>query len=155
MDDRLPLVPSHSNLIFLCQTLGLIPKDSTCLNSSNFYITNAVKCDMCSLTGKSGRVKINKDQAVKCIDQFLIHEILKVGARALVFFGENAQKFALGETTPLWAIRKRNIKQCEYLIMRVPHTSPTPFNTHGGKGHRYKDPFRELLCQAGIFIYTS
>lgn len=155
VDNCLPRAPSHSRLIRLCEMLGLIPSDSNCLDSSNFYITNAVKCDMCCMTGKSGRIKINNKQAATCREQFLVRELLDIDARALVFFGKNAQRFALGETTPLWSVSIKKLKERDYFVLRVPHTSPISFNTHGGKGINYIAPFMDFFRQANIQSYAG
>jgi len=107
---------------------------------------------MCSATGRTGRVKINNAQSTTCRNQFLVHELQEIGAKALIFFGANAQEFAMGKTTLLWAVRKWKLHDREYFVLRVPHTSPTPFNTHGGRGANYITPIKELFRQAGINI---
>lgn len=155
VDRRLPRAPSHSTLISLCRLLGLIAQNSNCLESPNLYITNAVKCDMCSTTGKTGRVNVNDRQAKVCRERFLVKELQAVKARALIFFGENAQRYALGKTTPLWSIHKEQLNDSSYWVMRVPHTSPTPFNTHGGRGQNYIVPFNELCQRASISVKTG
>lgn len=150
IDYRLSRAPSHSTLIALCKLLGLIPAKSDSLDSNNVYITNAVKCDMCCVTGKTGRVKINDKQAATCRETFLFQELAAVEARGLIFFGANAQEFVLGESTPLWSVNKKQLNGREYWVLRVPHTSPTAFNTHGGKGENYLAPFEELQRKANI-----
>lgn len=140
--------PSHSKLISLCKLLDLITPTTDCLDSPNLYITNAVKCDLCSETGRTGRVRINARQAEECVGTFLLDELQIVKPRALVFFGANAQRYVLGKTTPLWEIHQEQLSGHPYLVMRVPHTSPTPFNTHGGGGNKYIEPFKELNRRA-------
>lgn len=152
IDPRLPRAPSHSTLIVLCRLLGLIAQNSNCLESHNLYITNAVKCDKCSDTGKTGRVRINDKQTALCRDRFIMKELQAVNARALIFFGINAQKYTLGWTTHLWEIHEVQLNCVSCWVMRVPHTAPTPFNTHGGRGQNYIAPFNELCRRANIRV---
>ena len=105
---------------------------------------------MCCATGKTGRVQVEYQQAEACRERFLVHELLAVKAQALVFFGKNAQKYVLGQITPLWSIDKKQLIDNSYWVMRVPHTSPTSFNTYGGKGQNYIVPFKKLCQRAGI-----
>lgn len=151
-DPRLPRAPSHSTLILLCRRLGLIPQESDSLESPYIYVTNAVKCDMCAATGRTGRVKVHDKQADRCRRRFLERELVEVGARALIFFGVNAQQYTIGRCSSLWSIERQCIGSQDYWMIRVPHTSPTPFNTHGAKGDNYVAPFKELCRQAGIEI---
>ena len=159
-DDRAGAIPqlhraaSHSTLILLCRLLRLIPQNSNCLESSNFYVTNAVKCDVCSMTGKTGRVIVNDQQVFVCRERFLVKELQAVKARALVFFGVNAQRYSLGFITPLWEISNKLINGTNYWVMRVPHTSPSSFNTYGGKGQNYIAPFNELCRRANICVMS-
>ena len=143
-DRRLHRAQSHSTLLLLCKMLNFIPEDSDSLESDLIYITNAVKCDICCTTGTTGRVKINARQAAVCRKTFLFNELTAVNARGLVFFGANAQEFVLGESTPLWSIVRKQLNSLDYWVLRVPHTSPTSFNTHGGKGRHYLAPFQDL-----------
>jgi len=152
VDPHLARAPSHLTLILLCRQLGLIPNDSDSLESPYIYVTNAVKCDVCAVTGRTGRVKVNDEQADRCRGLFLEHELVEVGARAVMFFGVNAQQYTIGRSTPLWSIERQCIGSQDYWSMRVPHTSPTPFNTHGARGRNYNAPFWKLCRQAGIEI---
>jgi len=151
-NSRLPRSASHSNLISLCRLLGFIAQDSNCLETSSLYITNAVKCDRCDATGKTGRVNVNNLQAAKCRERFLVKELVAVNASVLVFFGKNAQRYALGRTTPLWRIHREQLNGSSFWVMRVPHTSPPSFNTYGGRGRNYIAPFNVLCRRASISI---
>lgn len=144
--------PSHLNLINLCRMLNLIPPNSTSLAIPNIHVTNAVKCDVCSDTGQTGRIDINEKQARACRELFLVNELIAVKARSIIFFGNNSQRYTLNGTTPLWSISDAYIKNTKYSIMRVPHTSPTSFNTHGRNGQEYIKAFNELCKYANINI---
>ena len=86
VDKRLKRAPSHQNLLVLCRLLELIPNDSQDLHSSLIHITNAVKCDVSSDTGKTGRIDVSREQAGNCIKHFLIRELEAVKSKALIFF---------------------------------------------------------------------
>lgn len=155
IDRGLHRAQSHSTLLQLCRVLHLIPENSDSLDSDLIYITNAVKCDMCFATGTTGRVKINARQVAVCRETFLFNELAAVNARGLVFFGANAQEFVLGESTPLWLVVKKRLNSRDYWVLRVPHTSPTSFNTHGGKGAHYLAPFQDLQRKVAAEAYES
>jgi len=147
-DARLARAPSHSNLITLLQGLGLLALDTTSLSSAPVFITNAVKCDVSAETGKTGRISIPGWQVGNCVQKFLQRELALVAPWAVVFFGKNAQQYAMGTVTGLWEIRKSRVGERFYSTMRVPHTSPQAFNTHGRGGNAYVEPFKELLRRA-------
>jgi hypothetical protein len=138
---------THRNLLLLLQIVGLVSPTATGnpLDSGVVYITNAVKCDKCAVTGATGRVAIGKKQTEICVSRFLLRELTIIKPSALVFFGEAPQLNVLGYATPIWDTVSAVIGEHTYLVMRVPHTSPTAFNTHGGKSEKYREPFRKLL----------
>ncbi|WP_369952024.1 uracil-DNA glycosylase family protein [Ralstonia syzygii] len=115
------------------------------------HITNAVKCDVSADTGKSGRVVVPAEQASTCIKTFLLREFDILGTRGIVFFGANAQRYVLGNETPLWTVSVQPVGGRDYVVLRVPHTSPTAFNTHGRRGEAYVGPFREFCAAVAIW----
>ena len=141
--------PTHSNLCHLLEDLGFSSADSTAdpLDSDLVHVTNAVKCDKCAVTGRSGRVAIGETQATTCRSRFLLRELAIIKPVALVFFGEFPQRYVLGKSTPLWKLSQVSLAGVTYWVMRVPHTSPTAFNTHGGQGEKYKLPFQDLRAR--------
>lgn len=151
-DDRagsiaaLPRAPSHRTLINLCHRLGVIDPSTERLDSSQIHFTNAVKCDVSADTGQSGRIVVSLAQANTCVKTFLVRELDILGTRGIVFFGTNAQSYVLGQTTALWKVCARQINGRDYVVLRVPHTSPTAFNTHGHSGAAYVAPFEELCA---------
>ena len=139
--------PTHRNLLVLLDKLSLSSASNTHdpLESDAVHFTNAVKCDKCAVTGKTGRVVIGEIQVRNCMSKFLLRELVVIKPVALVFFGEAPQQNVLGYTTPVWAAQPASIADATYWVMRVPHTSPQSFNTHGGKGDKYIAPFRNLM----------
>ncbi len=144
VDSRLSIAPSHVNLITLCQMLEGISPGAHNLSSPLVHITNAVKCDVSCETGKTGRIVLPANQVETCTENFLANELRIVNPKALVFFGINAQRYVLNEQTPLWDLATRPFGGREYVFMRVPHTSPESFNTHGDMGRTYIEPFKRL-----------
>lgn len=61
-----------------------------------------------------------------------------------MFFGENAQRYAMDKITMLWNVQEETLAGRHYFVMRVPHTSPQSFNTHGRKGLKYIEAFDQL-----------
>ena len=148
IDIRLARAPSHNKLVVLCRLLGLIEPESLELASPLVHITNAAKCDVSADKGLTGRIAVPAWQARTCVGTFLTRELEAVRSRAIVFFGRNAQTYVLDEVTPLWEICARTVGERLYSVMRVSHTSPEAFNTHGKKGAAYVEPFKKLLAAA-------
>lgn len=146
VDPRLARAPSHDKLLVLCRLLGLISPEAQEFNSPLIHITNAVKCDVSCESGQTGRITISNWQAKNCIENYLLRELEITKPRGLVFFGKNAQHYVLNEFTPSWEVHSREVGGRTYKIMRVPHTSPEAFNTHGKKGQSYFQPFKQLLA---------
>jgi hypothetical protein len=143
--------PSYDNLLRLLDLLGLQPQGhGDPLASGPVHVTNAVKCDKCAVTGETGPVAINAEQATKCGDLYLIRELAILQPKALVFFGKAPQEYACGYATPTWECTQAAIGGRSYWMMRVPHPSPTSYNTHGGGGASYVEPFNRLKALAGI-----
>jgi hypothetical protein len=114
------------------------------------HITNAVKCDKSALTGKPGGIEVGGDQARTCISAFLHQELAIIQPKALVFFGKLPYQYVVGDKIEPWEVRSIPIAGRTYWVMRVPHTTATPFNSYGGKGKNYIEPFRQLLTSAGL-----
>jgi hypothetical protein len=114
------------------------------------HITNAVKCDKSALTGEAGGIEVGGQQARTCISTFLHRELAIIQPKALVFFGEPPYRYVVGNRIDPWEVRSTPIDGRTYWVMRVPHTTATPFNSHGGKGAKYIEPFRRLLTCAGL-----
>lgn len=146
VDNGLARAPSHARLLALCKLLNLIDSDSQSVDISNIHITNAVKCDVSSETGLSGRVVVGRDQADACIKNFLLRELEACNTKGVIFFGVNAAKYVLGIETKAWVLERRLIGSRQYWVMRVPHTSPESYNTHGKNGQAYIEPFKRLLA---------
>jgi len=143
--------PSYDNLLRLLDLLGLRTRgQGDPLASGSVHVTNAVKCDKCALTGQAGRVTINPEQSENCVDRYLARELAILRPQALVFFGKAPQEYALGYATPTWQAIQATISGATYWMMRVPHTSPTSYNTHGRVGAGYVEPFKQLKTLAGI-----
>ena len=144
--------PSYANLLRLWKLLGFgeVAAGRDPLASELVHVTNAVKCDKCAETGKTGRVAINDRQVKTCVDRFLLKELAILRPKALVFFGTKPQRYVCGHTTEPWACTEAKVGDRSYWMMRVPHTSPTSYNTHGGVGAAYIEPFKNLKARAGI-----
>ena len=144
VDPRLTIAPSHLNLLALCRMLGIIDQSARTLSSPLVHITNAVKCDVSSETGATGRITLPSRQVRTCTNHFLANELEIVKSKAIVFFGTNAQRYVLDEVTPVWQCFTRQFAERDYIVMRVPHTSPQAFNTYGHRGQAYIEPFKKL-----------
>ena len=143
---------THRNLLLLLDILGLRSERASAdpLDSEAVHVTNAVKCDKCAVTGQTGRVAIGETQARKCVSRFLSQELAIIRPSALIFFGEAPERNVLGYSTPLWVAHQASVAGESYWVMRVPHTSPTSFNTHGGRGEHYREPFQKLLSASHL-----
>ena len=144
--------PSYANLLRLLELVGFgkVAAGQDPLAAGFVHVTNAVKCDKCAETGKTGRVAINDRQVKTCVDRFLLKELAILRPKALVFFGTAPQKHVCRYTTETWACTEAKVGDRSYWMMRVPHPSPTSYNTHGGVGAAYIDPFKNLKARAGI-----
>jgi hypothetical protein len=144
--------PSYANLLRLLELVGLAAgtPGQDPLAVGRVHVTNAVKCDKCAVTGKTGRVEINERQVKACVDRFLLKELSILRPKALVFFGKAPQKYVCGYTTDPWMCTEAVVGDRSYWMMRVPHPSPTSYNTHGGLGAAYIEPFKTLKVRAGI-----
>lgn len=144
--------PSYVNLLRLLELVGLAAptpgRDP--FAAGRVHVTNAVKCDKCAKTGKTGRVAINARQVKTCVDRFLLKELSILRPKAVVFFGKASQEYVCGYTTAMWVCNEAVLGGRPYWVMRVPHTSPQPFNTHGKRGRAYIEPFKTLKVRAGI-----
>ncbi len=143
---------SHGNLIRLLDALGLDSGGAggDRLDTDYFHVTNAVKCDKCAMSGRTGRVAINDRQVRTCTTTFFLQELAIIRPKAVVFFGEAPQRYVLGRVTAPWEPQNLAIGGRMYWVMRVPHTSPQSFNTHGGAGANYVAPFQKLVQRAGL-----
>ena len=144
--------PSYVNLLRLLELVGLAAPTpgQDPFATGGVHVTNAVKCDKCAETGKTGRVAINARQVKTCVDRFLLKELTILRPKALVFFGTAPQTYVCGYTTAMWMCTEAVLGDRPYWMMRVPHTSPQPFNTHGKRGRAYIEPFKTLKVRAGI-----
>jgi len=114
------------------------------------HITNAVKCDKSALTGEPGGISVGSQQARICVQTFLHRELAIIQPKVLVFFGELPYQYVIGQRIGLWEAKAVAIDRRAYWVMRVPHTTATPFNTFGRKGQAYIEPFRRILTCAGL-----
>ena len=144
--------PSYRNLLRLLELVGLAARKpgQDPFAAGLVHVTNAVKCDKCAVTGKTGRVEINERQVKTCVDRFLLKELWILRPKALVFFGKASQKYVCGYTTAMWMCTEAVLGDRSYWMMRVPHPSPPSYNTYGGGGHAYVEPFKTLKVRAGI-----
>jgi hypothetical protein len=144
--------PSYKNLLRLLELVGFgkVAAGQDPLAAGFVHVTNAVKCDKCAETGKTGRIAINDRQVKTCVDRFLLKELAILRPKALVFFGTAPQESVCGYTTETWACTEAKVGDRSYWMMRVPHPSPTSYNTHGGVGAAYVEPFKNLRARAGI-----
>ena len=131
--------PTRVNLIRLLEQLNVNGDNSgdDPLNVSKIHITNAVKCDKCSLTGDTGAIPLNPDQVKRCTDRFLFKELEILKPKYLVFFGSYPEKYVTGTKRKMWELYDVNLNGNDYKAVRVPHTAPTPFNTFGKRGAAY------------------
>lgn len=142
LDDRDSANPTRLNLVKLLNILGLVGESngaSGVLSSSMFHITNAVKCDKCAVSGATGQVEIGLAQAEQCKRNFFFKELELLKPKALVMFGANPDKFITGRVGKIWVVRDEMVNGQIYKVVRVPHTTATPFNTHGKRGQAYKE----------------
>jgi hypothetical protein len=102
------------------------------LSSEDFHLTNVVKCDKCAKNKKrkNGSVKINKDQAEKCIEHFFSKELELLKPEVLVLFGKNPFEYLKCmmnledvDAGDMWYIFKASLFGKEYDVVRVPHTA--------------------------------
>jgi hypothetical protein len=143
---------SYVNFLHVLELLGLAGRtpDQDPIDAGLVHVTNAVKCDRCAATGKTGPVKINKRQVKTCVNRFLLRELSILRPKALVFFGEASQKYVCGDTTDMWMCREAVLGDRSYWTMRVPHPAPRSYNKYGDGGHAYVEPFKTLKVRAGI-----
>jgi hypothetical protein len=68
--------PSYKNLLRLLELVGFgkVAAGQDPLAAGSVHVTNAVKCDKCAETGKTGRIAINDRQVRTCVDRFLLKE---------------------------------------------------------------------------------
>ncbi len=147
LDDRDQGNSTRYNLVKLLRILGMIVDTNEAprvLSSSDFHITNAVKCDKCAETGVTGGVTINLAQAERCKKSFFYQELSILRPDILVMFGRNADEYITGRKSKVWEVRRESIDGQVYTIVRVPHTTATSFNTQrggwGGRAYRDKLP---------------
>ena len=78
--------PSYRNLLRLLELVGLAARTpgQDPFAAGLVHVTNAVKCDKCTATGKTGRVEINERQVKTCVDRFLLKELSILRPKALV-----------------------------------------------------------------------
>ncbi len=149
LDSRDPSNPTRANTVKLVEILGLANQaGGDPLSSPRIHITNAVKCDKCAATGQTGQIEIRHEQASRCQQQFFFKELEILQPKVLVLFGANTDKFVTGKAGPTWKLRREVINGKTYAVVRVPHTTATPFNTHGKKGQAYKDKLADLWEEA-------
>lgn len=149
LDNRDAGNPTRVNTVNLVEILGLTSKDAgDPLCSPRIHITNAVKCDKCATTGQTGQIEIGHEQALCCQQRYFFKELEILQPTVLVIFGANADKFVTGKAGPTWKMRHAVIDGKSYSVVRVPHTTATPFNTHGKKGQAYKERLAHLWEEA-------
>jgi len=144
LDDRFEGNPTRINTIKLIQILGLADGDKAPLCAKKIHITNAVKCDKCAASGKTGQIEIGREQVSRCHQQYFFKELDILHPKVLVLFGANTDKFITGKAGPSWKLRQEVVNGRTYTVVRVPHTTATPFNTHGKKGLAYKEKLADL-----------
>ena len=139
--------PTRRNLITLFDILGIqrCSDGIDPLCSKQVHITNAVKCDKCAATGQTGQIKIGSHQVQACLNRFFYEELSILQPRVILFFGKNPDDYVTGRSGKLWAFRQEVINGKTYDVVRVPHTTSRPFNTHGKGGQAYQVKLKNLF----------
>ena len=146
LDPRDEKVRTRKNLVNLFEILSIDADGKDRLSSRRVHITNAVKCDKCAETGKTGRIRLKDKQVRTCLERFLFKELEILQPTTIVFFGTLPERYVLGANGKLWDLRKDvDINGRKYRVVRVPHTAPISFNTYGRKGEAYKEHLGALL----------